>query len=270
MITTVVILLFFSVLLGITVKVFLPISSNNEKAEGQSDYPKSGIRLRLSRAGYQGPKAALHYHMLQVSIGVVVALMFFFASDFSEKDYVLAILSLISGCALGTIIPSWYIDRIIRKRDEDILYHLPLMIEQLVIGVTSGLDVGPCIQRVVGIAEERGTHNSISLLLADALRMARSGRSLDQALNDIGSRSGNTELKHALITLAHVLKHGGEITRQLHELATAVKNKREIVIEQKIKKLELQATGPVALVFASFMSVLLAGIGLQVLKAFGN
>jgi type II secretory pathway component PulF len=71
------------------------------------------------------------------------------------------------------------------------------------------------------------------------------------------------------LALAQVAKHGGEITRQLNELADAVANQRATKIEAKIKKLEIAATGPVALVFLGFLIILLIGFGSQMKDAFG-
>jgi pilus assembly protein TadC len=88
-------------------------------------------------------------------------------------------------------------------------------------------------------------------------------------LTEIGVRTGQTELKHAFLALAQVAKHGGEITRQLNELADAVANQRAMQIEAKIKKLELAATGPVALVFLGFLAILLIGFGIQIRDGFG-
>jgi pilus assembly protein TadC len=68
--------------------------------------------------------------------------------------------------------------------------------------------------------------------------------------------------------MAQVLKHGGEITKQLQEMADAVSSQRETKIEAKIKKLELEATGPVAMVFMGFLLILLTCIGMQMMKAF--
>ena len=80
--------------------------------------------------------------------------------------------------------------------------------------------------------------------------------------------SGHTELKHAFLSLSQVAKHGGEITKQLQELADAVQAQREAKIEGKIKKLELEATLPVTMVFAGFMLILLVGFFIQIKGAF--
>ncbi len=174
----------------------------------------------------------------------------------------------ILGAMVGSRIPEFLLDRKVKQRSEDILFYLPLVIEQIAIGVSSSLDIGPCIARVVTMADERDSHNAVTELLRHAQHHVRSGVTLEEALTEIGIKAGNTELKHAFMSLAQVAKHGGEITRQLQELADAVSRQRETKIEGKIKKLELEATAPVALVFFGFMIILLIGFGIQIKGVF--
>lgn len=180
-----------------------------------------------------------------------------------------AIYGLILGALLGLQVPFSILDRKIASRGEEIMFYLPLVIEQIAIGVSSSLDIGPCLQRVVSMADERDSHNVVTELVRHAQFHVKSGVSLEDALNEIGRLSGHTELKHAFMSLSQVAKHGGEITRQLQELADAVSTQRETKIEAKIKKLELEATGPVALVFCGFLVILLIGFGIQIQGAFG-
>ena len=174
------------------------------------------------------------------------------------------------GVLLGFQVPYSILDRKIAARNEDMLFFLPLVIEQIAIGVSSSLDIGPCVQRVVLMADERDSHNVVTELFKIVNNYVRSGASLEDALGEVGELSGNTELRHTFASLAQVARHGGEVTRQLQELADAVASQRETKIEAKIKKLELAATGPVAMVFMGFLVILLIGFGLQVLQAFGN
>ena len=118
------------------------------------------------------------------------------------------------------------------------------------------------------MADERDSHNCVTELIRYAHHYVRSGVSLEDALVEVGKRAGHTEFKHAFMSLAQVARHGGEVTRQLQELADAVANQREAKIETKIKKLELEATMPVALVFLGFLIIFLSGFGIQLKNAF--
>ena len=169
---------------------------------------------------------------------------------------------------VGYLVPDFYLSRKIKIRNEEILYYLPLVIEQVVIGVSSSLDVGPCLQRIVQLATERGSHNAVSELFRISQLYMKSGISMEESLGEVARLSGHNELKHAFLSLAQVAKHGGEISRQLQELADSVSNQRETAVDAKIKKLELSATGPVAMVFFAFIITLLAGLGGSIMKAF--
>lgn len=186
----------------------------------------------------------------------------------SGIDTVILMGGLLLGALIGMRIPFMLLDRRLKARSEDIMFFLPLVIEQIAIGVSSSLDIGPCLQRVVSMADERDSHNCVTELLRHVHFYVKSGASLEDALNEVGKLSGHTELKHAFMSLSQVAKHGGEITRQLQELADAVAGQRETKIEAKIKKLELAATGPVALVFVGFLIILVVGFGIQIKQAF--
>jgi tight adherence protein C len=178
-------------------------------------------------------------------------------------DPMLSVVALMIGMFAGMQYPKSIIDRRILARGEDIMFFLPLVIEQIAIGVSSSLDIGPCLQRVVQMADERDCHNVVTELIKIVELQIKTGISLDEALTEVATKSGHNELKHSFVALAQVARHGGEITKQLHELAEAVGSQREAQIEGKIKKLELAATGPVALVFMGFMIIILIGFGIQ-------
>jgi Flp pilus assembly protein TadB len=217
----------------------------------------------LFQAGFFDARSALSWSiyqkMLPLGLGSIGGLVLFLLS----KDIVLTSGGAIIGALWGAQLPRSLITRRIAERHEGLSFHLPLVIEHVIIGISSSLDIGPCLGRVVTIADERGTHNPVSELLSIALSHVRSGLSLEEGLQDVGLRSGHAELNHTFIALGQVAKHGGEITKQLQELADSLSTQREARIEQKIKSLELKATGPVALTFVGFMIILLTTLFTQ-------
>jgi Flp pilus assembly protein TadB len=204
----------------------------------------------------------------QRSIFPIAGALLGFFLVWNMTDTQLGILGGLMGALCGLQLPTSILDRQILERHESLLYYLPLVIEQISIGVSSSLDIGPCLSRVVQMADERDTHNPVTELLRFTENYVKSGASLDEALGEVGIKSGSTELKHTFMSLSQVARHGGEVTRQLQELADAVGMQRETKVEEQIKKLELKATGPVALVFVGFMIILLIGFGVQLDAAF--
>lgn len=203
------------------------------------------------------------YPLIFLAVGLLIGFVFF-----SSTDILLKIL--IAGFAyyLGHMLPSIKLDKKIKKQKEDIVYYLPITIEQLIIGVSAGLDVGPCISDIVKSCRERGTHNAVTLLLEKVEYYVKSGNSLDDALVNIGKLSGHTELKQTFMQISQVSRHGGEIASQLKELADAVTNQQEIAVDGTIRKLELKATMPLTLAFVGNLGMLMAAIFMNIIKAF--
>jgi Flp pilus assembly protein TadB len=242
------------------------------KLKEQTKRRLKGHKDRLSlddkffQAGIFADEDKKEFNRLRIVIpivSVIVAVVCTFSLSTST-----ILISVVIATLVGLQLPFTILDRKIKSRHEDLMFYLPLVIEQVSIGVSSSLDIGPCLSRIIQMADERDTHNVVTELLRHAQFYVKSGVSLEAAMNEVGKRSGHNELKHAFMSLSQVSKHGGEITRQLQELADAVSGQRETKIEEKIKKLELEATGPVALVFAGFLILIITGFGIQVKNAF--
>jgi hypothetical protein len=128
-----------------------------------------------------------------------------------------------------------FLGRLIKEVKGCVVY-MPIVIEQLVLGVSCSLDIGPCVKWVVAMADERDSHNPVTELLRYAQQHMRSGAAIDEPILEVARLSGHTELTHVFMSLAQVTRHGGEITKQLQELANAVTAQRGARIEGKIKK----------------------------------
>jgi Flp pilus assembly protein TadB len=225
------------------------------------------IEDKMFQAGIVDPVSKASFLRVRMLAPFIVTMIGLFAGV--QFGGIFIVVMGVLGLLIGIQVPVSILERRTESRHEDLVYYLPLVIEQIAIGVSSSLDVGPCVARVVQMADERDSHNAVTELLRLVQYQVKSGISLQESLTEVGVRTGQSDLKHAFLALAQVAKHGGEITRQLNELADAVANQRATKIEAKIKKLELVATVPVALVFFGFMIILLIGFGIQMKDAFG-
>jgi len=236
------------------------------KSKVQSSKAQPTLEERFFHAGMFSDGEKRDFQRMRILAPVILAPALSLALSSLGLQFI--VLGLVMGALVGLQLPFSILDRRVKARSEDILFYLPLVIEQIAIGVSSSLDIGPCLQRVVSMADERDSHNCVTELIRHAHFYVKSGVSLEDALVEVGRLSGHTELKHAFMALSQVAKHGGEITRQLQELADAVASQRETKIEAKIKKLELEATGPVGLVFLGFLVIILIGFGVQIKDVF--
>lgn len=229
--------------------------------------PPTTLEERMFRAGIFTEQQKKDYTRLRTLCPVVSVVIGLGIGLFVGGPDII-FLCAIAGGVFGLYLPITILDRREKARSEEILFYLPLVIEQISIGVSSSLDVGPCVQRIVQMADERDSHNPVTELLRYASYYVKSGSSFEESLAEIGKLSGHNDLKHTFMALCQVAKFGGEISRQLQELADSVGALREAKVEEKIKKLELSATVPVALVFFGYLVILLVGFGLQIITVF--
>jgi Flp pilus assembly protein TadB len=248
--------------------LMFPGSSENDIQVAIEKEPKrSRHEYRLEqffRAGLFRKSERDKFLLFSIISYIFIPLFFIIAT--SHMGFTIAVAFGVVGILAARQLPICLLDRIIKKRDYEILYYLPLEVEKIVIGVSGSLDIGPCIQNIVSMADERMCHNPVTELLRFVQHYVKAGALLSDALIQVGRLSCHTELKHTFMAVSQVSRHGGEISRQLQQLADSVSQLRETKIDAKVKKLELEATGPVALVFLSFMGILLIGLGAQVLQ----
>lgn len=224
---------------------------------------------KMFQAGLFSVKSQSDYKRLQYILPIVCPIILIVLT-LSTGDIMLIGLAGILGGLGGMQLPITILDRKIAARHEEIMYYLPLVIEQIAIGVSSSLDTGPCMQMIVTMSDERDSHNPVTELLKVVQHYTRQGVSMDESLQEIGKKTGHTELKHTFMSLAQVSRHGGEISKQLQELANAVAAQREAYLEEAIKKLELKATPPVALVFMAFFLLLMFMFGSQLMAGLNS
>ena len=228
------------------------------------------ISRKLFRAGFYSAADRRKFFIVQSAIFVTAIVAIPIGMQMVLHKPALTAAGLVLGALIGYAMPISWLEKQIRKREEELMYYLPLVIEQVSIGVSSSLDIGPCIANIVHMANERDSHNPITEMFVHVEKLMRSGLNLEDSLIEVGGASGAVETKHAFMFLSQCAKHGGEITKQLQELADAVMTARQVQVEGKITQLPVKATGPLIMVFAGFFGLLIAGLLVRLASAFGD
>lgn len=173
------------------------------------------------------------------------------------------------GLLVGITIPKSLLERKIQARQDEILRQLPIVIEQIAIGVSSSLDLWPCISHILEMARQRDKFNPTIELLMHTERLIMSGLSFQDALTEVAQASGIQEIRHCFSFLSQCAQHGGEVSKQLQELANSVMAERQTQVEAKITALPVKATGPLFFVFAGYFTLMLSGIFVKILVSLG-
>lgn len=242
-----------------------------KRASKGTNKKNQDIAQKLFRAGMYSADDRAWFTRVQIISALVVAPLapaIMYALIVPSK--LIVVTFIFFGLFAGYAAPISWLERRIRAREDDTMYYLPLVIEQISIGVSSALDVGPCVSHIVHMANERDSHNPVTEMFVHVEKLIRSGLNLEDALLEVSDANGLLEVKHAFMFLAQCSKHGGELSKQLQELADTVMTQRQVQVEGKITALPVKATGPLTMVFAGFFGILLAGLFVRLLTAFGN
>ncbi|MCC6933391.1 MAG: type II secretion system F family protein [Deltaproteobacteria bacterium] len=229
---------------------------------------EDSLAVKLFKAGYYTDSDRAKFKRLQLISLFIGAPAIAIPAFILLTTPVLVIVGVVLGAFIGFAFPITRLDRAIAKREEEITYYLPLVIEEISIGVSSGLDIGPCLSQIIQMSKERNSPNPVIEMFMHVEKLIQAGLSLEDSLMEVAEAYGQREVKHAFMFLGQCSKHGGEVSRQLQDLADAVAMERQIVIEAKITALPVKATGPLAIVFMGFFIVLIGSIFLKVSDAF--
>lgn len=231
---------------------------------------KDSLSFKLFRAGFFTAADKRRFFQFRV-LSFIISIVFFPAAIyFLSGNSTFVFFSLFLGALVGYGYPMSWLEGQIRKRYDEVLYYLPLVIEQVSIGVSSSLDIGPCISNIIQMANERDSHNPITEMFIHVEKLIRSGLNLEDSLVEVAQANGMSEVEHAFMFLGQCAKHGGEVSKQLQELADAVMMQRQVQVEAKITSLPVKATGPLATVFAGFFALLFSGLIVRIMGAFSS
>jgi len=144
---------------------------------------------------------------------------------------------------------------VLRKQE----FHLPLVMERIVMGVSAGLDVLPAIQ-----AAADGENDEVSILLRKVITACERGLAVESALREVALQGNSLAVKHALIHLGLTYREGGNLIEPLRELSDATQLNYQETVEEEISRLPVKAVAPLMCTFAGLLICFLTVPVLQV------
>ena len=224
-------------------------------------------QAKFFQAGIFTQEDKANFRKLQFAAPVVCLFLALILLVYLNASVLKILLGGMIGLLVGVTLPKTILEKAIRARTEETLRHLPITIEQISIGVSSSLDLWPCISHIIGMARERDSFNPVIELFINCEKLIMSGLNFQDALIEVGQASGIQQIKHCFAFLAQCAQHGGEISKQLQELANSVMSERQTEIEGKISSLPVKATGPLFFVFSGFFTLMLSGIFIKIITS---
>ena len=201
-------------------------------------------------------------------IVVQMALALFFGLAFTAVAVVLhmmPLLGLVFGAVLGYIVPGTRLKQTVKKRQKEITLALPGALDLLTISVEAGLGFDAALSRVVEKFD-----NALSQEFSFLLREIRLGRPRQEAMDDLGKRTGVSDLNGFVQAIIQSDELGVGIARVLRIQSEELRRKRRQRAEAKAQQASLKMLFPmVGCIFPTLFIILLGPAAIHLLLHVG-
>lgn len=227
-----------------------------QKAATQ-DAERTSLRRRLDRAGFRQPWATQIYHGARLALVVGLPLLTFALITLASGTPVTALPATAFGLYLGLTGPGRYLDRLARRRTERIGRSLPDFLDLLVVSVESGLSLD---QAVADTARDlRRAHRELSEELAIFSREVQAGASRADALRNLGTRTGDPEMRKLTSILIQADRFGSSVSKVLRNQARYMRIKRRQRAEESAHKVGVKLIFPIFFLIMPSVFLVTAG-----------
>jgi tight adherence protein C len=212
----------------------------------------------LIQAGYVQENAWTIYRVVRLfSTLSVPALVFILLTAVLRKPIDAATIGLtLLGVCYGLFLPSFMLSRQIAKRQNRIMRALPDTLDLMVVCVEAGLGLNAALQRVG--REMELVEPALAYELAVTNREIRAGKPRDEALRNLGDRTGVGDLKSLVAMLVQSDRFGTSIADSLRIFADSIRIKRRQRAEELVAKAAIKLVFPLLLfIFPALLIVLM-------------
>jgi tight adherence protein C len=215
------------------------------------------INRSLLQAGFISSTALHSVYILTALgalVGLVLGILLSLAISASHGDTIL----LTAACAvLGVMLPTYWVKRRARLRQQKIANELPDALDLLTVCVEAGLGLNESI-KVVGIEAER-QKEEIGRELALVSAEMSSGATLGAALRAMAQRTAVEDVGPLAATLIQNEQLGARIGPALKASSDMLRTKRKARAEEAVQKLGIKILLPLAAFVLPAMLMLILG-----------
>jgi tight adherence protein C len=244
------------------------IEALGQRAEGT--YKDLGpLRTQLIQAGFPTVRAVPMYLGARLVLPMVLGVSTFLFLPTLGYGWVVGLIGACWSGVLGYVFPPVYVGARRRKRQKEMQKALPDALDLLVVCVEAGLALN---QALVRVSEET---ERLSTILAEQLALVnleiRAGTPRDEALRNLGERTGLEDIKSLVAMLIQTDRFGTSIAQALRVQADTLRTKRRQRAEEAAAKTTIKLVFPLVLfIFPAMFVVILGPALIQILETLQN
>ncbi len=233
------------------------VASLGERVAPADPEKKVDSKQRLSMAGYYSDSAYNTYWGFKIVFMTIVPLFTFALITIFNLPLNKSLLPAVLAIGGGLFLPDIFLWLKKRRRHEQIFCGLPDALDLLVVCIESGLGLDAALQKV---SEELHISNKV---LSEELHITcaniRLGKPRNEALHDLGERTGYMDLKTLTAVLIQASKFGTSIAQALRVHSEDLRTRRCQRAEELAAKTTVKLIFPLVLFIFPSIFVVLGG-----------
>ncbi len=210
--------------------------------EPEDEDELSASRLKLIQAGYRSSTAVrtLNFAKMVMGIGFLLVGVLFILIQPGELELTTVLLSVLLPGVIGYFMPSYWVERRVQQRQEDVTNGFPDALDLMLVCVEAGQSLDQAILRVS--SEIKIAYPTLSEEFEIVANEMRAGKDRVSVLRDMAERCGVTDVSSFVTVLVQSAKYGTSISDALRVYASEMRDKRVLRAEEKANVLPTKLT----------------------------
>ena len=233
----------------------------------EGKWENSPLRVKFINAGIRSTNAPIIFYAAKTFLPLVFAAVTYIGLQLAGKSFErnTLILVLLIAATIGCYLPNLVLSRVIKSRKREIFDNFPDAADLMLVCVEAGLGLDAALVRV---ADEMKIKSGV---LTEEIHLTnletRAGSTREQALRNLGLRTGVEEINTFATMLSQADKFGTSVGESLRVFSDDLRHKRQIRAEVLAAKLPTKMLFPLVLcIFPAISMVILGPAGVQVYR----
>jgi tight adherence protein C len=223
------------------------------------------LRANLIRGGFRSESAVPVFFGLRIVATLGMLFVVILMEPKMPPNTMMKLALMVSGCSAGWILPRFFLEKRVAKRQEILRLSLPDALDLMVVSVEAGLGLDQAIAHVG--KELQVSHPQLSEEMSLVMLEMRAGKRRSDALRNFAERTGEDEIRKLVAILIQNDRFGTSMGESLRTHSDFMRVARRQEAEERAGKVGVKLVFPIFFFILPSMLIVAAGPGiLQIFK----
>ena len=230
-----------------------------------SELEVENLKTDLMRAGFRSENAVGIFYGIRILCTLAMLLFCVLMDAKMPPNPVMKLGLMASGIGAGWVLPRFFLEKKVAKRQETLRLSLPDALDLMVVSIEAGLGLDQAIQHVA--RELYASHPDLSDEMQLVTLEMRAGKRRSDALRNFAERTGEAEFRKLVAILIQNDRFGTSMGESLRTHSDFLRTRRRQEAEERAGKVGVKLVFPIFFFILPSMLVVAAGPGiLQIFK----